>query len=170
MLCSSTVNRRLATTRTSATSADVQLVCTLSTAAGHDMQQHPETAARVAVLAQLDLLQHPRETLLQPPAAAEISSQLETVLKLVHPAGYLARLQEICSSLQAPTMIDDSTYIAPGSYAACCEVGASTSSSCTRCPPSSRPHPTTCAVRSTCLSLCLRLSVSLLRRPQQCLM
>lgn len=103
------------------------------------MPQHPETAARVAVLAQCHLLQHPRVSLLQPPAAAEISSQLETVLQLVHPAGYLMRLQEICSSLQSPTMVDDSTYIAPGSYTACCEVGASTSSSCDCRPPFSRP-------------------------------
>lgn len=101
----------------------MQLVCTLSAAAAHDMQ-HPETAARVAALAQSDPLQHPRVSVLQPPPAAEISSQLEAVLQLVHPAGYLARLQEICSSLQSPTMIDDSTYIAPGSYTACCETAA----------------------------------------------
>eukprot|EP00878_Enallax_costatus_P030722 GHUV01033501.1.p1 GENE.GHUV01033501.1~~GHUV01033501.1.p1 ORF type:complete len:308 (+),score=59.95 GHUV01033501.1:553-1476(+) len=42
-------------------------------------------------------------------------------LQLVHPAGYLQRLEQICSSLQGPTMVDESTYIAPGSFGACCE-------------------------------------------------
>lgn len=63
--------------------------------------------------------------MLPPPTqlAAVDSSQLQEVLQLVHPAAYLKRLQEICASLQSPTMIDDSTYIAPGSFGACCEVG-----------------------------------------------
>lgn len=126
MLCSSALHRRRTRNRAAAAAGSpVQLVCTLSAAAGHDMPQHPETAARVAVLVQCDLLQHPRVSLQHPPATAEISSQLEAVLQLVHPAGYLLRLQDICSSLQSPTMVDDSTYIAPGSYAACCEVRAS---------------------------------------------
>lgn len=111
----------------SAATRSVQLVCTISAAPGHDKPEHPETAARVVAvqdsLAQSGLLEHPQISLVQPPKleAADIS-QLQEVLQLVHPAGYLARLQEICASLQGPTMIDDSTYIAPGSYLACCEV------------------------------------------------
>jgi acetoin utilization deacetylase AcuC-like enzyme len=111
----------------SAVSRPVQLICTISAAPGHDKPQHPETANRAEAihdtLAQSGLLKHPGFSLVQPPkleAAGVI--QLQEVLQLVHPAGYLARLQEICSSLQGPTMIDDSSYIAPGSYIACCEV------------------------------------------------
>jgi hypothetical protein len=111
----------------SAAPRPVQLVCAISAAPGHDKPQHPETASRVVAihdsLTQLGLLKHPHISLVQPSrleAAGVI--QLQEVLQLVHPAGYLARLQEICASLQGPTMIDDSTYIAPGSYIACCEV------------------------------------------------
>lgn len=115
----------------SALPAQRQLVCTFSPAVGHDKPTHPETAARIEALRDalsqhgLDQ-QHPQMKILQPPqlGAADVS-QLQEVLQLVHPAAYLSRLQEICGSLQAPALIDDSTYIAPGSYVACCEVGHS---------------------------------------------
>lgn len=106
-----------------------QLVCTFSPAAGHDKQSHPETASRIAALKKA-LSQHgldhqnPQMRVLPPPQLGADTSRLHDVLQLVHPAAYLARLQEICGSLQAPAMIDDSTYIAPGSYVACCEVGS----------------------------------------------
>lgn len=120
---------------TLATSAQVQLVCSISAAAGHDKPQHPESAGRVLAIqeaiSQSGLSRQPHVTVLQPPqfAAADIN-QLQDVLQLVHPSGYLARLQEICASLTAPTMIDDSTYISPGSYVACCEVGQCTLLGC----------------------------------------
>lgn len=103
------------------------LAYTLSAAPGHDKPEHPETAARVLALPQpLDecgVSSHPRVRLLQPlPVAAPDS--LQEVLQLVHPAAYLSRLQEICASLQGPTMIDDSTYISPGSFVGCCETAA----------------------------------------------
>lgn len=110
--------------------ARVRLVCTVADAAGHDKPQHPETAGRVVALreaiAQHCLDKEPDITMQkQPQLAASDVDQLQQVLQLVHPASYLVRLQEICSSLQAPAMIDDSTYISPGSFNACCEVGCS---------------------------------------------
>jgi acetoin utilization deacetylase AcuC-like enzyme len=107
--------------------AAVRLVCTLADAAGHDKPQHPETANRVVALREAiaqQCLESNVPLYIQPTPVLEASDidHLQQVLQLVHPASYLARLQEICSSLQAPAMIDDSTYIAPGSFHACCEV------------------------------------------------
>lgn len=112
-----------------ATSPAVQLAYTFATAAGHDKLQHPETANRVTALQQ-SIAQHgfdnnPQTILVRPEQlTAPVNHRLESVLQLVHPASYLSRLQQICSSLDSPAMVDDSTYIAPGSYVACCEVSA----------------------------------------------
>jgi len=112
-----------------ATSLAVQLAYTFAPAAGHDKLQHPETANRVTALQQ-SISHHgfdnnPQIILVRPgQLSAPINHRLESVLQLVHPASYLSRLQQICSSLDSPAMVDDSTYIAPGSYVACCEVSA----------------------------------------------
>ncbi|GIM12764.1 hypothetical protein Vretimale_15997 [Volvox reticuliferus] len=46
-------------------------------------------------------------------------------LSLVHPASYIAALRATCQKLREPTLVDDSTYLAPGSYDDCCRsVGA----------------------------------------------
>jgi hypothetical protein len=104
-------------------------VYTLCAAPGHAQAQHPECPQRVTAIAEAlqrhALHAHPRVSQLRPRLTADSAhqdSRLQEALQLVHPPGCLSRLAAICASLDAPSMVDDSTYISPGSYAACCEV------------------------------------------------
>lgn len=73
----------------------------LSPAPGHDKPHHPETPARIAAiqgaLAAAGLDVHPAVQQLQ--AQPDMRSVLAS-LALVHPRGYLDRLQQICAGLQ----------------------------------------------------------------------
>jgi acetoin utilization deacetylase AcuC-like enzyme len=104
--------------------ATTQLVYSLCDAPGHASPEHPECPARIAAITAA--LRH--GLLDQHPAVRQLprttsTAAAEAGLALVHPPAYLRRLQELCGTLQAPTMIDDATYMAPRSYDAACEVG-----------------------------------------------
>eukprot|EP00879_Flechtneria_rotunda_P026604 GHRR01028378.1.p1 GENE.GHRR01028378.1~~GHRR01028378.1.p1 ORF type:complete len:278 (+),score=87.34 GHRR01028378.1:354-1187(+) len=103
-----------------------RLVYAVSKAQQHDKVGHPEAASRVDAIEQallrFGLNQH--EQVVQLLVAARTIEELLQSLQLVHTAGYLTRVQEICDSLQGPAMVDESTYIAPGSFTACCEAAA----------------------------------------------
>ncbi|GLC42511.1 hypothetical protein PLESTM_001340900 [Pleodorina starrii] len=48
-----------------------------------------------------------------------------TELALIHPPAYVAAIRTACEKLTEPTLVDDSTYLAPGSYDECARsVGA----------------------------------------------
>lgn len=113
-------------TRIAARACPAHLTYTLSAAPSHDKAEHPECPRRLygiqRHLHQQGLDQHQRIFSLPIDNWAS-HTRLQEALQLVHPAPYLRRLQEICSSLEAgPAMIDDSTFISPGSYEACCQV------------------------------------------------
>jgi acetoin utilization deacetylase AcuC-like enzyme len=66
-----------------------------------------------------------RTTANPPPPQLQLlpSSRVPTdaELALVHPPAYTARLAQICGTIQETTMIDESTYIARGSFGAVAE-------------------------------------------------
>jgi hypothetical protein len=96
---------------------------------------HPESPERITVIertlsadSRLRSLQR-----LPPPSGGWDAPRVRAALELVHPPQYLDRLAQICSGLQAPTMIDDSTYVCPGSFKECCEARPSEHAAPTCC-------------------------------------
>jgi acetoin utilization deacetylase AcuC-like enzyme len=82
------------------TAASHRLVYSVSHAEQHDKPGHPEAAARITAIEQALSHQHFSNQL---DVVSGISMDAQAVmrsLELVHPAGYLQRLQEICTSVQ----------------------------------------------------------------------
>eukprot|EP00983_Pelagomonas_calceolata_P093249 1157756-Pelagomonas_calceolata.AAC.3 len=87
----------------------------------HPQEGHPESPARMRAI--VDALQ----------SDPSVSGRLDKVdsrgrtpsmeeLESVHKLVYVQKLRELSSRLQQPTMVDDSTYISPGSYGSVAEV------------------------------------------------
>jgi acetoin utilization deacetylase AcuC-like enzyme len=76
------------------------LVYSVSHAEQHDKPGHPEAAARITAIKQA-LARSGFQNQLQPVSGKLMDEQaVMRSLELVHPAGYLRRVQEICSGLQ----------------------------------------------------------------------
>jgi len=89
----------------------------LDAAAAHSKPKHPEGPQRLAAVQsalQQSRLESSRAVRILHPVRSATDAELEAV----HPLRYIQRLREICGSIQGPTLIDDSTYIAPGSMQA----------------------------------------------------
>ncbi|GBF91129.1 hypothetical protein Rsub_04798 [Raphidocelis subcapitata] len=99
-----------------------RLVYVLDEAPGHAKDAHPEGPQRVraiaAALAAAGLEAHGAAPLGAAAAAAWRGAAAREALQRVHPPQYLERLESICRGLEAPTLVDESTYIAPGSFLA----------------------------------------------------
>lgn len=85
---------------TARTAAAHRLVYSVSHAEQHDKPGHPEAATRITAIEQA-LAQHDfqHQTQLVPNNLMDEHAVMRS-LELVHPAGYLQRVQEICGSLQ----------------------------------------------------------------------
>jgi acetoin utilization deacetylase AcuC-like enzyme len=92
------------------TAAAHRLVYSVSHAEQHDKPGHPEAAARIAAIKQALIHQDFNKQLQMVSGTALDTQAVMRSLELVHPAGYLQRLQEICSSLQVCQAPTPSTY------------------------------------------------------------
>jgi hypothetical protein len=91
------------------TAAARRLVYSVSHAEQHDKPGHPEAAARIAAIEQTLAHQHFKNQLQVVSGKSMDAQAVMCSLELVHPAGYLQRLQEICSSLQVCQAATSST-------------------------------------------------------------
>ncbi|KAG2443162.1 hypothetical protein HYH02_009572 [Chlamydomonas schloesseri] len=105
---------------------DCQVVCIDYAAPGHAKDGHPECPARLdAITGALRALTASQRPELDPLAAAlhwrRGSGRLATdeELRLVHPQAYLDAIRAACGKLTGPKLVDDSTYLAPGSFEEC---------------------------------------------------
>jgi acetoin utilization deacetylase AcuC-like enzyme len=91
------------------TAAAHGLVYSVSHAEQHDKPGHPEAAARIAAIEQALAQQHFKNQLKMVSGKSMDVQAVMRSLELVHPAGYLQRLQEICGSLQVIQAATSST-------------------------------------------------------------
>ncbi len=86
---------------------------------------HPECAARIthirSALEGSDLLRDGRIRILSRPGSTPRAATDEEI-GAVHGKGYLAKMRELSNTLEAPIMIDESTYISRGSSEAVAQV------------------------------------------------
>lgn len=82
------------------TAATHRLVYSLLHAEQHDKPGHPEAAARTRAIEQALAQQSFQQQLDLVSGSSTDAQAVMRSLELVHPAGYLRRVQEICSSLQ----------------------------------------------------------------------
>ncbi|KAI8472046.1 MAG: histone deacetylase [Monoraphidium minutum] len=103
-------------------------------AVGHAKEGHPECPERIAAIRDaLSAAGLDRHAAARALGAADLAAwrrggaaRLMGAIELVHPRAYLERLEAICGGLQAPAMVDESTYIAPGSFEASLDTAAAT--------------------------------------------